>query len=839
MCEGNSEDPNIDLLEDEHQVPPSLAPLLNGERRALELLRARKEIDLSANDLPVDDPSATMRWDESRQIRGRFLEWLISESALCSNLAVKRVAVVGTQIIGVLDLSFRTISIYLSFRQSNIQDGIRIVSSRLVGLEFKQVSLGRIGAWAAVIDGPLLFEQAKIAGTVHLPNARIVGDLSITQSTIDADGVSALHAPNLMIQGNLSVEKSHIFGGVNLVNASVAGLLRLSGGRVDHQSGIAVHADGINVSGRCHIRDGIEINGTVRLISAKIGGEFNLGTAKITKPGQSEREEFEQERFAVDARNARIGGPAYLNNGFYALGKVAFNGAEIGGGLGFRDARVENAPDPALDLASVTVKGSVGLSGRFVANGAILLYGATIGGDLNCDGAQLSKGALDAARCELKGSVYLTKGFTSDNPILLFGASIGGDIVLAESKVSGSDKALDLGVARATTLRIADSTVKGSVHLVGAEFNGDIWVRHSTLNSSADLAISAYNVRAQNFVLETNSTVQGSVALGGAEFNGDILVKNSILESARNQRAISADNVRARSFVLDEQSTVKGPVSLYGAKLNAAIDVRASFDPRHNDEVVFNAHSAHCDGDLIWQCVGKAPSGIVNLEQAHVGGLRDRLESWPKQLRLDGFTYDRLVGDAPKKVCTRLEWLKRQDRYYSQPFEQLIAVYRRLGESDSAAEVAICKWRSRREEMPKLRWHRCWDLRRLWDWFLDVSSGYGYRPWRPLVGLLSVLLVGTAVYWSGADHDAFCAFETLKSQHPCEKLPQYPRFNPFAYSIEALLPVGEFGQRRFYVLRGDVAAAVYLGWYTLVHRFLGSVFSLLLALAPTNVLRRE
>jgi hypothetical protein len=201
---------------------------------------------------------------------------------------------------------------------------------------------------------------------------------------------------------------------------------------------------------------------------------------------------------------------------------------------------------------------------------------------------------------------------------------------------------------------------------------------------------------------------------------------------------------------------------------------------------------------------------------------------------LDGFTYDQLVGDEPKSVEKRLKWLGGQKRYHSQPFEQLTAMYRKLGDSASGADVAIFRWRTRRREMPPRHF-----AARGWDLFLDISSGYGYRPWRPHADLIVLIILGTIIYaWADRNH-AFCPADSFRSWPPCVTPPKYPPFSPLAYSIETLLPFGDFGQRRFYVLSGSHWQSDFVSIYTLVHRFLGWMFSLLLALAPTNILRRE
>jgi hypothetical protein len=767
------------------QAPPShLMPLLCGELRALNLIGRRTAIDLSTNDSAADDLAAAGSWDESRQLRGRFVEWLICESTLCAALPANRLAFIGVKMIGSFDLSFRKISTYLFFRRCSLPAGMRIQSSRFVGIEFIEVNLGAVNAWATTVEGPFRFERTHISGMLQFANAKIVGDLSLDQSVVDAYGALAFNAPNLAIQGNLSFSDSRIVGRLNLINASITGEFNMFGGQVIPGSGHAIAADGINITGRCFITNGAEIGGTIRLIGAKVGGELNLNSARI----------IQRADIALDGRTARVGGAANFNNGFYALGMVTLYGAEIGGELRFFGATIDRPRELALDLRAITVKSAINFTGGFSIKGRIGLYAANIHGDLTFAGATLVEArgdALDARRCKVDGSVFLNDGFAAHDCVTFVGASVKGGIFLLRSNIDTKGLSLDLSSAKAGSLALEDATINGGTSLIGAEFDGDISFNKSKLSSNLYRTVNADNVRARTFRLESNTTIVGPVSLRSARFSRDMIV---------------------------------------GARL-------AKHDDSNND-VIFDAISMRCDGVLHWQPQVNHLSGTANFEHAHVGALNDQLDRWPTQIQLDGFTYDRL--NRPQTFDERLEWLKRQDRYHSQPFEQLIAAYRKLGDASSAAEVAIGKWRMRRGEMPEWNPRRFWELPRVWDYFLDISSGYGYRPWRPFIGLLLVLATGTAVYAWGAQQGAFCPIDTMKnSPKPCEQLPQLPHFNPLAYSVETLLPLGELGQRRFYVLRDDVPASHYIGWYTLLHRLLGTVFSLLLALAPTNILRRE
>src|SRR4029077_9988873 len=163
------------------------------------------------------------------------------------------------------------------------------------------------------VEGLLRFDHVTAAGLINLPNARVAGDLAFFQSSIEVAGGMALHAPGLEGMGNLAFEATTIRGRINLIGASFAGDFGMMGGSIDAPN-ISIHADGLKVSGRCFIRDGMKIKGTVRLIGAKIGGEFDAGSIEITGV----------EEVALDARTARIGGACYLSNGFRATGKLTF-----------------------------------------------------------------------------------------------------------------------------------------------------------------------------------------------------------------------------------------------------------------------------------------------------------------------------------------------------------------------------------------------------------------------------------------------------------------------------------------------------------------------------------
>jgi hypothetical protein len=169
------------------------------------------------------------------------------------------------------------------------------------------------------------------------------------------------------------------------------------------------------------------------------------------------------------------------------------------------------------------------------------------------------------------------------------------------------------------------------------------------------------------------------------------------------------------------------------------------------------------------------PSDItISLTDAHVGMLVDTEARWPKTLHLDGFTYDAIQAYPEVNAKARLRWLELHPGGYTpQPYEQLIAAYRRVGHDQAARTVAIAKQRRRRTE---LNWPG-----KVWNTLLAWTVGYGYRTWQALLWLAAFLLAGWVILAA--------AYPThlTPAKRPSESAPS---FHPAMYSLDTLLPVG-------------------------------------------------
>lgn len=121
-------------------------------------------------------------------------------------------------------------------------------------------------------------------------------------------------------------------------------------------------------------------------------------------------------------------------------------------------------------------------------------------------------------------------------------------------------------------------------------------------------------------------------------------------------------------------------------------------------------------------------------------------------MRLGGLIYTNLTSDPEPPVTQRIGWLMRDpDGYHPQPYEQLAAYYRGLGQDGNARRVLIAKSRTHRRmtpckwQIPRLARPLFATVWRIPGWLFDALSGYGYLPWRAFWWLVTAVATGTVL----------------------------------------------------------------------------------------------
>lgn len=564
----------------------------------------------------------------------------------------------------------------------------------------------------------------------------------------------------------------------------------------------------------------------------RIDGEMNLRSADIL--GINLQGSWVD---SIAADGVQVKNNVFLRRGFHACGQVRLLAARIGGNLECDGGTFENPSRPghpesgvALAADGAVIGGAVFLRDGFSALGEVRLLAAEVRGFVDCTNAvirnpsagqiALERTAMHAESLRVRGSVFLRSRFRAEGEVKLSGAQIDGDLDVTNATLSNNR--LPENPSGGTALS-ADRIVVGGSIFLGGSFRADGEVRMLGARIGSDLDCS------------------------GGKFNGPEIIANGAI---RRALSLHAATVRGNVF-LREGFAARGEVSFTGARIDGNLEFT----------------SATIDGDMVLQsaCVRSALmwSGIANTERLRVdlsngsvGALNDELKSWPKygDLLLDGLTYERFAGSAPKDAKSRLNWLARQGSVVPQPYRQLAKVLRDEGNDAGARQVLFEMEDRRRKNQSARRWQRAW------NWILRWTIRYGYSPGLALAWLAALIVVSAVLFQFGyrtgnivpSDAGAYSMFIE------CRRLPpQYERFNAFIYSIENAFPLVKLGQSdrwqpdpspgRFVLLVRNsprafsfyISLAGLLRWARWIEILMGWVLATFFVAGVTGVVRRE
>ncbi|WP_431040625.1 oxidoreductase [Streptomyces sp. P1-3] len=395
----------------------------------------------------------------------------------------------------------------------------------------------------------------------------------------------------------------------------------------------------------------------------------------------------------------------------------------------------------------------------------LLLTGCGAPG-LAADGAQID-GRFVLSGCRLTG------------PLVLNRARIQGDVNLCDTAITapGATAVSAVGADVGGDVLCTNLVVEGTFRLSGASIAGEFDLEGATLTNPGGHALDAYRVQCNgDFTFHPGFRAEGRVILSGASTSSAIGFCGARLSNPGSIALEAVDVGVARNFDLGRGLTVDGGIQLDGSRIGTVLSFR-------------DAELAHSGGTALSLNLTQAREtdlrtttpvdGAADLRGAQLGILHDSPETWPADLRLSETTYDSL--SAPLAATERLEWLRRgTGGYLPQPYEQLVAAYRRLGHEDEARTVLLAKQRHRRTTLPLPA--------RLWGHVQDASVGYGYRPLRAGLWLMALLAVGAL-------------FFSLRAPAPLEA-GKAPAFNAFFYTLDLLVPVITFGQEPAFAPRG-------------------------------------
>jgi hypothetical protein len=359
-------------------------------------------------------------------------------------------------------------------------------------------------------------------------------------------------------------------------------------------------------------------------------------------------------------------------------------------------------------------------------------------------------------------------------------------------------------------------TARGEVVLRGAHIGGQVNFDRATLSNPNGVALSADSLTVDQAMLcRDGFRAEGAVILRGVHIGRQVSLIGATLSNP-NGVALNADGLTVDQAMLCGGCRAEGEVVLRGAHIGAQVSfdgaMLISSDPGKR---ALNLQELHARALLLW--FRTSPTGKVDFTHAQVGVFLDEEATWPTTLTLRGFVYETLYERTPISVAARLRWLDRDPGGYApQPYEQLVAVYRRAGRDDDARKVAIAKQRRRRKTLNRPG--------KVWNSLLRWTVGYGYRTWQAGLWLLGLLAVGAAIYASAHPGDMALA------KKPGDPL---PAFQPWIYSLDVLLPVVNLHQEEFWIPQGVAR------WWTWFSILAGWLLTTVVIAALTGLLKKD
>jgi hypothetical protein len=417
---------------------------------------------------------------------------------------------------------------------------------------------------------------------------------------------------------------------------------------------------------------------------------------------------------------------------------------------------------PSLACYGLQVERDIDFNG--IDSGHIDVFGARVGGRLWLQSAHLhgprDGWALNAPDLVVDGGMYC-RGVEADGGINIYGATIGSTLELREANLAnpGGTALRASGLTVRFDMDCSACTAAGAVDLFGAKVGGQLWLGAAHLTGrDSGFALNAPLLKVDGgmYCIADFSATGGVNPFGATigstlEFDEASLINPGGVALRAAGCTVQADTTFTRGF------SAVGAIELPGAQIGGQLILT---DATFTDTV-------------------------ADLRKADIRVLSAAPSSWPRRIRLGELTYTAVEPNLPAREW--LAWLRRDpDGYQPQPYEQLAAYYRRVGQDEQARTVLLARQRQRR--------HRLRLPARAWGHVQDAAVGYGYRQARA-AAWLALLLAITAAYFA--------------ANPPRPTSPGTAQFQPVIYAFHTVIPVLNLTQQQAYVPTG---AGLWVSW---------------------------
>ncbi|MBL8565450.1 MAG: hypothetical protein JNM89_07030 [Hyphomicrobiaceae bacterium] len=651
----------------------------------------------------------------------------------------------------------------------------------------------------------------------------------------------------LLPRAGLSLCRLVVLGGLDLDGAVVDKPLTLSEARIEtiapHRSQTATTSSPALVLASARVRrltlhasvidgsllaDRLEVDSSLLIGGGEINGMVHLRGAVVRGGLAVEGVALGDGNSALLAAGVRVGGQLVLRRSSFR-GVTALSRSRIGGGLQGEGAAFNGYAGADIDLEGARVGGDVVLDGVSTRHGIVL---AGLRGEGRVSLAQACIGELGvlAGGLSVDGALTLP-GARLSGPLRLDGATVGGDLASAGLEVRGGDLAIALGGASiAGSIDLEAAKLVGALGISSARIRGGVVLANARLFGTA-LAVEGNGCSTGAGVSLARAVVFGKVALVNAEIGGSLSLAGASLK-VESGEALDASGTSVRGDVdlggglsslgglrLERARIEHGRLKIAGSRIVAL--ARANPVPPHcaADDLALGLSGARVATLEMPAEPGERPRGIVDFSHAEVGDFIDFAAAWPlpahgrtDHLVLNGFVCERLVNPAGRPVghdvgrsslrepqgAARIGWLEAQSEsdldvaFKRQPWSEVARHLSAAGLHDQARSVMLAGLRRQRRAMRRRgpRWASHLD---------DLLTGYGHRPWRPVVALAVVMLAFAGLYAAGMRcPEESCggpAFVARAAPAQAGGITvRADRFEPVLYSLDVLVPLLDSGQ---------------------------------------------
>lgn len=317
------------------------------EQDLIDCVRSGRELVLLAGDRSTTSPGRLIdeRRESRRIIRATTIRELLLQMAWASeyHLDPRGINIYGAIIEGRIDLVYAKTDLPLRLENCHIPDGIDASNCEISGIS---------------IINSRIEKREKSSDATYVPislnGSLILSDLCLSGSYVSNDKGYAVAAEGINVRGNVDLNSgfiakgNHVDGAVHIPGARVEGNLSFTGSKIVNTKGSAIFAEGIEVQGDMYLREPFRAEsstskGAIRLPGAKIDGQLSFSGARVVNGDGP----------AIVADSIMVIGDVYFRKPFFASarskdGAILISGAKVDGQVSFEGSRVSNDHGPII-----------------------------------------------------------------------------------------------------------------------------------------------------------------------------------------------------------------------------------------------------------------------------------------------------------------------------------------------------------------------------------------------------------------------------------------------------------------------------------------------------------